>query len=559
MKKLSWRAIAMALASWFMFAALGSTVNGLTVRASENDNTSKVINETNDTVYDNNNGDKKDVCFYIRGKGVGGDIPAEPGGYPAKDYSDPIRINGIAKSTDTVVGSVSDLNLGKDGFTANNEVTSILDRVPTADEIKSVVSEFNPEIHFVIWYVYKFASTPAPNQDVKIHVDGVIRIKETATEPGEPEKPTPEDPAPEEPAPSDPEEPEKPAPEEPTPEEPKPEEPKPEDPKPVEPVEPEILFSIETMSGNSDFQYDGKEHVLGGYVITLQNLKNPEEKQVSYFGPYGDPTGSEGTMAEEDTGSVAKESTSVTFLGNTYTVNVGGAYVKVKTPGSYTIPFYSGANIVDPKDIVVKDSTGKSVGGEVKFEGNTSSGKVSLRKITIKAGTTVKNDDGSTLTNNEVTISKGSLVKGHKLTDVVFNGSQTGVGSSVNEITSYRIVDGNGNDVTKYYQVTKVNGKLVLVNPNTGENVTEADLSGSNKSQNSQAGKTLGKAGTVTGSSALPKLGAANEVDASPQVWGARRSPTGDDTDILGNIYMILLAVSIMGWAIEVKRKTAEK
>ena len=319
------------------------------------------------------------------------------------------------------------------------------------------------------------------------------------------------------------------------------------------------MFSIETGASDSEFQYDGKEHVIGGYVITLQNLKNPEEKLVSYFGPYGDPFGNEGTMAEEAAEQVAKESTSVSFLGNTYTVNVGGAYVKVKTPGDYVIPFYSGANIVDPKDIVVTDSTGKQVGGEVKLQGNTSKAKVSQRKITIKAGSTVKNDDGATLTNNEVTISKGSLVKGHKLTDVVFNGSQTGVGSSVNEITAYRIVDERGNDVTKYYQVTKVNGKLVLVNPNTGETAQDTDLSGSNKSQSSQAGKILGKAGTVTGTTVVPKLGAANEIDATPQVLGARRSPTGDDTDILGNLYIIFLAVSIMGWAIEVRRKTAEK
>ena len=106
--------------------------------------------------------------------------------------------------------------------------------------------------------------------------------------------------------------------------------------------------------------------------------------------------------------------------------------------------------------------------------------------------------------------------------------------------------------------MTKVNGKLVLVNPNTGESAGATDLSGSNKSQN-QAGEILGKAGTVTGSSALPKLGAANEIDATPQVLGARRAPTGDDTDILGNLYIIFLAVSIMGWAIEVRRKTAEK
>lgn len=554
MKKLSRRAI-VALTAFLLLAALGNRSNCLKVRASENEETSKVINEANNTVYEINetNGDGSDVCFYIRGKGIGAEIPAEPGNYPSTDYSDPIRINGIARSTDPVVGSGSEENLGEDGFTASNEVTSVLDAVPTAEEIRTVVSEFDPEKHFVIWYVYKFASTKAPNQDVKIHVDGVIKIREAVTEPKEPEDP--EEPDPEDPAPSDPSDPEKPENPE-KPEEPTPDAPKPEDP---EPKEPEILFSIETMTQDSDFQYDGKEHVLGGYVITLQNLKNPEEKLVSYFGPYGDPLTEKAAVTGGDSGQVAKTSTSVTFLGTTYTVNVGGAYVKVKTPGNYEIPFYSGENIVDPKDIVVTDSTGNKVGSEVKLQGNNSNAKVNQRKITIKAGSTVKNDDGSTLTNNEVTISKGSLIKGHKLTDVVFNGSQTGVGSSVNEITSYRIVDENGKDVTAYYAVTKINGKLVLVNPNTGENSGTTDLSGSSNTENAQTSKNLGKNSVNTVTNISLKLGAANEVDYTPQVLGARRSPTGDKTDVLGRINLILIAASVSAWAAEVRRKTAEK
>jgi hypothetical protein len=562
MKKLSRRAIVMALLPIILLTAMGSRGNCLKVSASEHNETSEVVNGSNDTVYESN-GEKSDVCFYIRGNGVGGDIPAEPGGYPASDYSAPIRINGIASGTDPVVGSGSEDNLLEDGFTAATQVTAILDRVPTSDEIKGVVSEFDPEKHFVIWYVYKSASTAAPNQDVKIHVDGVIRIREAAEEPKEPE-PDPEEPKPEEPDPEEPK-PEDPAPEDPKPEDPKPEDPKPEDPKPVdpkpeEPKEPEILFFIEAMAQNSAIFYDGKEHIVGGYVIRIENLKNPEEKLVSYFGPYGDP-GSEADFAavSEDEPRQARESTSVTFLGETYTVNVGGAYVAVKEPGSYSIPFYSGTKVVSPEDIVVTTSSGKTVGSEIGVRQSNGSTKVNPRKITITAGSTVKNDDGSTLTNNEVTVSKGSLIKGHKLADVVFNGSQTGVGSSVNEITSYRIVDDKGRDMTRYYEVTKVNGKLVLVNGNTGKGEGDSSLSGKAGTTADVDGKTLGKTGKVTVTNVPEKLGASNEVSATPQVLGARRAPTGDDTDVYRRIVVMMFAVSALMLTLSNKRKTAEK
>ncbi|WP_022779365.1 hypothetical protein [Butyrivibrio sp. AE3009] len=571
MKKFSRRVLVLVLMPLILLTAMGSRSISFTSYAAESAETTKVVNGLHDAVYENN-GEKSDVCFYIRGNGVGGDIPVEPGSYPRTDYSDPIRINGIASHTDLVSEGGSEDNLLQDGFTAANEVTASLDRVPTADEIKSVVGEFDSDQHYVIWYVIKTASTLAPNQDVKIHVDGVIRIKEKSepanpeepepsepsepSEPTEPSEPAPSEPVPSEPAPTDPE-PTDPEPTDPEPTDPEPSDPAPTDPEkpePEQPVEPEVVFSIQTVAPSAELQYDGKEHVVGGYVIRLENLKNPGESLVRYYGPYGDPISEDKSSSDEaglmagdgDAARQAREQTVISFLGTTYTVNVGGAYTTVKEPLNYTIPFMSGSNVVAPGDIVLYDSNGKKIGGEVKTLSSNGNVKVTQRKITIKAGSTVKNDDGSTITNNEVTITKGSLLKGHKLTDVVFNGSQTGVGSSVNEITSFRIVDEKGKDVSGYYSVTRINGKLVLVDGSSGRKDSESPLPGTTGKAEPSADRTLGKRGTVSGTILPEKLGAGNEIDATLQVLGARRSETSDDSRLYMRVLMIILAACII-------------
>jgi hypothetical protein len=531
MKKLSRKALVVALVPFLLLSAMGSRGKCLRAYAAEdgNEEDAEVVRDVDESVYEN--GVKKDVCFFIRGAGVGADIPEEPGDHPNTEYSSPIRIDGIAADDATVVDSGSQEAIGEDGFTVANGVTAKLDRVPTADEIKGVVGEFDPEQHYVIWYVIKAATTAKPNGDVNIHVDGVIWQREAVDKPADPEEPSPEEPG--EPQPGEPE-PGGPGPSDP-PEDPKP---NPEDPKPgpekPEPTEPELSFMIETEASNSAIEYDGKEHIVGGFVIRIEDLKDGNDSFEKHYAPTKDPDTSE-------------DGTTVSYKGKTFTVNVNGAYTAVKTAGKYEIPFRLGDKIVDPSDIVVKDSDGNAFGAEISVKGSNGSVKVNTRKVTITAGSTVKNDDGKTLTNNEFKITKGSLVNGHKLTDVVLNGSQTGVGSSVNEITSFRIVDGNGKDVTQYYSVTKENGRLVLVDGNNGStdqngNVTKGNGEGTPKS--------LGKTGTGQGTGVVrvtnvpQKLGAANEVSATPEVLGARRAATDDAAkDSAERLIIIFLAL----------------
>ena len=170
---------------------------------------------------------------------------------------------------------------------------------------------------------------------------------------------------------------------------------------------------------------------------------------------------------------------------------------------------------------------------------STTKVNVKQRSITIEAGTTVKNYDGSTITNDNVTITSGSLMEGHRLVNVVINGSQTGIGSSKNEITSYMIVDENGKDVTSLYNVKCVNGKLELVG--TGDD-TDSDPGDPNTASASYKTTTIAKS--------------MEKNDAEVTVLGAtkklpRMGQTGDNTNIMQRTVIIVIccAVSLLLYA----------
>ena len=95
-------------------------------------------------------------------------------------------------------------------------------------------------------------------------------------------------------------------------------------------------------------------------------------------------------------------------------------------------------------------------------------------KITITAGTLDKTYDGTPLTDARYTVS-GTLVEGDKIVDVVVTGSQTVAGSSANKVTSFKVVNAAGQDVTaSYSKIGVVDGSLLVrVRPVT---ITAANL-----------------------------------------------------------------------------------
>ena len=81
--------------------------------------------------------------------------------------------------------------------------------------------------------------------------------------------------------------------------------------------------------------------------------------------------------------------------------------------------------------------------------------------ITVTAASDSKTYDGTALMKDDYSMT-GTLAAGDQIT-VIVSGSQTNAGTSENKVTSVKIMHGEF-DVTDYYDVTRVDGKLV-VNP----------------------------------------------------------------------------------------------
>ena len=80
--------------------------------------------------------------------------------------------------------------------------------------------------------------------------------------------------------------------------------------------------------------------------------------------------------------------------------------------------------------------------------------------LTITADSDTKVYDGQPLTKNSFTST--ALTAGDRIESVTITGSQTDTGSSKNEPSAARIVDGKGRDVTGSYEITYENGTLTV-------------------------------------------------------------------------------------------------
>ncbi|WP_026520450.1 hypothetical protein [Butyrivibrio sp. FCS006] len=514
-------------------AVLGSGSTSISVRAEE-------LNSDQDFIQTDIMEDTEralDVCFFIRGAAVGADIPEEPGNYAAAQYSSAIRVDGAvsasySESAHAVDGSEE--SLLSDGFTASNEVSQMLKRLPQAADIRSAVGVFDETKHYVVWYVIKSATTGYPNADVTIHVDGVIRERTIAEteDPQDPNDPQeledPQDPKdPQET--EEPQEPEKPA--------------EVADPIPDVTLEIRALF-LEDGKECKEIVFDGKEHIVGGFEIVVKD-KESDNPIIGYlYECYGQFIG---TKSYADNG----QGTEFTYRGQDFWVNVVKAFAKVTNIGdSQEVVFYDADDhpLRSAADFIIKDSAGNILPAKFNVLPVTGTVNVKARDITVEAGTTVKNNQGQTLTDDSFTITSGSLLEGHRIEKVVINGSQTGVGRSVNEITTVIIVDENGKPVNDLYNIKKVNGELILVDPGTGESAT---VSGSENTSASGTTSIISVIRTnsgltaTTGNVVMDSLQAAGNSTVSQRVLGARRADTSDTADD----YHIRLLVLISGFA----------
>ena len=409
-----------------------------------------------------------DACFYIKNNVENAEIPDEPQAYPSSDYTEAIRVDNALSDNTFVYDTEITENIYQDGITATNHVTENLNSFPGIEDIQAVLPSFDPNTQYVYWYVIKIATTPKPNADVNIHVDGIVLNKtqssssessseaggessssESSSEAGS-ESSSSESSSSESSSEAgskcsdDGEE------------------------------EHDLEFEIYTENFEPEFEYDGNEHLIGGYVIRVIDLTEGTATEFCYSAT-GEKINVISFFANFLRGGIRKNGTTITYLGKNYNISVDGAYLWVKNPGSYEIPLMFNGAPISASEITIRDEAGKVIQSNVAVSATTTLNAVHKRKITIEAGSTVQNDNGTTLTNSNVSITSGSLVEGHQLKTTIL-GSQTGPGSSVNEITSWDIVDENGNSCKDMYDVTKVNGKLVLVETKSADNGSRTDI-----------------------------------------------------------------------------------
>jgi len=427
--------------------------------------------------------------------GYDGDVESANAYSTSNDYLDGITVSDAITDDPQCIYDFEGLECEPDEaeFTAKNKVSAALNKYPTVDDIRKVYSSFNPKTQYVVWYNIN-------GYDSDIWVEGVIRPRLPKEEP--PKEPVKE----------------------------------------VDAYIPDVTIKIETTCDTSEFVYDGKDHYFGGFSITVTD-NDPIVNSVTHF---FDALGNFMTKKVN-----AGENGSGTFFEHNsihYWVNIDAAYVIAKQITSYEIPFIFNGKEIAPEDIVVKvlDDSGNVISSVpttqiVKANTDKPQLRITSRKITLEAGTTVQNYSGKTITNNNVEITSGSLLEGHKLVDVVINGSQSGVGSSVNEITSYKIVDENGNDVTQNYDVNCVNGKLILVNGNTKSNNSKTNSVSATAEDSKSTG--IPQRAVVVGGKTLEKTSSNN----NNQILGvnrlARMSQTFDSSNIILRFAIILVAL----------------
>ena len=123
--------------------------------------------------------------------------------------------------------------------------------------------------------------------------------------------------------------------------------------------------------------------------------------------------------------------------------------------------------------VSIKNKDGNPV-SENKYKINTSTGTLTVKKldITLEAISDTKPYDGKALVNDKVkapALAAGHKYQGVKLNvydakgNLIKNGAKE-VGTYTKKITEVHIVDAKGNEVTANYNITLVDGKLVITN-----------------------------------------------------------------------------------------------
>jgi hypothetical protein len=130
-----------------------------------------------------------------------------------------------------------------------------------------------------------------------------------------------------------------------------------------------------------------------------------------------------------------------------------------------SISFANTATITDVGEMAatfsvkITDENGSDVTDEYWILAEYATLKVTPRKLEITVKDAKKVYDGTPLVAQGFT-HNNALVSGHMITEVIFSGSQTEIGSTEAIVDKVTIVDGSGNDVTHNYAISYIPGEL---------------------------------------------------------------------------------------------------
>ncbi len=594
-------------------------------------NEPEVTNESDDAVKDDDF-IEQDIMyygafFYIL-NGIDSEIPEEIVPHPSSDYSDGIYIFDSIKTVTEIADTDLEQEPSDSGYFVDNEVTDNLKKMPSLEQIQAVRSDFDTSKHYIQCYVKKYVS-------FSIHIDGVIRTRKSIENTEEDDfgdiidnskKVEPKVDKPSEAASSatssasvgeaseaasnassaetkqeastsasteasiqeastsastaastqeastsastaaSTQEASASASTTASTQDKSPEE------------EPDITIEIEAICNNPVVPDDGQPHLVGdGFKIRIIDNKEPETLIEKIYDAFGEFLHDNVITVSAADGN----GTTFKYKNHNFWVNIDAAYAYVTakdiSENGLKIPFWYGGQVVEPGEISVKvidKMSGVTAAlPSVSVDVKTSQPSYDVDNvITVEAGSTVKNDDGKTLTNDSYEIIEGSLKDGHEISKVVFNGSQTGAGESSNEITSVTIVDSEGKDVSSQYVIKLKKGKLILVeNPEKTDpsiwSISAFDAAVTDSSIGTE--ETVGYNNLEWNSELNDRL-TKNEITVitkermssvpGTNILGARLSATGDDSEYLFYrlaliMFSMILGISIIFNGIEIKNR----
>ena len=182
--------------------------------------------------------------------------------------------------------------------------------------------------------------------------------------------------------------------------------------------------------------------VTGNYDITYANGTLEVTKKAVTITADSDTKVYDGT-------ALTKDSYTNTALAN------GDSIQSVTVTGSQTVVGKS-ANVPSAAKIV--NGNGQDVTESYDITYANGELEVTQKLVTITADSDTKGYDGTALTKDSYT--NTALAEGDSIESVTVTGSQTVVGKSANVPSAAKIVNANGEDVTKSYNITYVNGEL---------------------------------------------------------------------------------------------------